>query len=221
MVVDLDPERTVIERSMLPWPEVVAIGRGICGGERAAPAGATWAYLAPEQLYGGRVDARAGVYTIGVVLYELLVGRRPYPDARDPGAALAAILGSNPPSPRTATRLPVALDHLVMRCLAREPDRRPRDAAELARELAAIDDDAAARPTYRLAARGSEVDALLPTVAIADARRAALPTLRAVPTLVLSPAAARGARVAPAHRPRPTLWLGVLAILALLVLIAW
>jgi serine/threonine-protein kinase len=91
----------------------------------------TAAYLAPEQARGERVTAAADVYGLGAVLYELLTARPP----RSPSTLVEL---AQPPEIEPPEGVPPALAALVMRCLAEDPAARPRSAAELARELAAL-----------------------------------------------------------------------------------
>jgi eukaryotic-like serine/threonine-protein kinase len=97
----------------------------------------TAAYLAPEQAAGDEVTSAADVYSLGVVLYELLTGRTPY--TFETLAELADRSAADPirPIADLAPGVPPALEDVVMRCLARNPAYRPSSAAELARELRA------------------------------------------------------------------------------------
>jgi serine/threonine-protein kinase len=96
-------------------------------------------YLAPEQVEGRPVDARTDVYALGVVLYEMLCGRPPFDADTDVATALAR-LHSDPPRPRQIKAdLPRALDDVVMRAMAREPDGRFATAAELRAALQSAD----------------------------------------------------------------------------------
>jgi serine/threonine protein kinase len=89
----------------------------------------TLPYMAPEQLADdlGPVDHRADLYALGVVLYELLAGRRPF-DAATPSLLRAQIVRGAPPPPSAINPdVPTALDATCLRCLARQPhDRYPR-----------------------------------------------------------------------------------------------
>ncbi|QLY34267.1 serine/threonine protein kinase [Nocardia huaxiensis] len=93
---------------------------------------ATPAYAAPEQIRGGSLDHRADVYGLGATLYHLLTGQVPYP--RDSTAAMVhAHLTATPPRPsRIAPTLPVALDAVLARALAKDPAERFRSCGELA-----------------------------------------------------------------------------------------
>jgi serine/threonine-protein kinase len=90
-------------------------------------------YLAPEQLSGERIDARTDVYALGVVLYELLTGRKAFP-----GDSLAAIIRAvreHEPPPASAAGAPDVLSAIAARALARDPAQRHPDAAALGRDL--------------------------------------------------------------------------------------
>lgn len=95
-------------------------------------------YIAPERLLGKPYDARCDVYAVGVILYEMLAGVRPFVGAT-PEEVMDASLG-RPPRPLRAIRRDVspALDGLVMRALAKDPDRRFPDALDMLSELDAL-----------------------------------------------------------------------------------
>jgi serine/threonine-protein kinase len=85
-------------------------------------------YIAPEYVEGAPVDARADLYAVGVVLYEMMTGVLPY-DARTQADKLVKPLSSPPiPPGQRVAGLPTELEALVLRLLARFPDDRPRDA---------------------------------------------------------------------------------------------
>lgn len=83
-------------------------------------------YISPEQARGPNVDGRTDVYALGCIAYELVLGRHPFPDARNPLAAIAAHLTELPPQPRTIwPGIPAALDLLLYSMLAKDPSYRP------------------------------------------------------------------------------------------------
>ena len=97
----------------------------------------TLAYLAPEQIDGGPLDARTDVYALGCVLFHALTGRPPFPTA-DEEAALEAHRGAAPPAPSSIVPgLPPAMDAVVLRAMAKRPQDRFATAGELGR--AALD----------------------------------------------------------------------------------
>src|SRR4051794_25831770 len=104
---------------------------------RDVTAAGTLPYMAPEQLGDGLgpVDHRADIYALGVVLHELLTGRRPF-RATSPVELREQILAGGPPSPRSIEPgIPDALERICLRCLARTPGDRYQGADEVGRAL--------------------------------------------------------------------------------------
>ncbi|HZB85456.1 MAG TPA: serine/threonine-protein kinase [Gaiellaceae bacterium] len=97
----------------------------------------TAAYLSPEQAEGETVTAAADIYSLGVVLYELLTGRTPHEFSSLADLVVKQREQAIRPLTDLEPSVPPELEAVVMRCLARNPDYRPSSAAELARELAA------------------------------------------------------------------------------------
>jgi eukaryotic-like serine/threonine-protein kinase len=95
----------------------------------------TPAYIPPEHLLGRAVDERGDVYSLGVTLYELATGRRPFQGA-DLQAIANAILNETPRLPEGVdARIPPSLLDVIGRAMARDPERRPRTAAALKTDL--------------------------------------------------------------------------------------
>ncbi len=95
----------------------------------------TVAYMAPEQTRGEAVDARSDLWALGVVLYEMVAGRLPF--VGDSAGAIAAAIQQQTPTPLTALRsgVPLDLDHVMARALARDRSERFQTAADLVAEL--------------------------------------------------------------------------------------
>jgi serine/threonine-protein kinase len=82
-------------------------------------------YMAPEQIKGGAPDARTDQFAWGVLAFELLAGRRPWPDRSDLLAAVAAILTEAPaPLRALAPEIPESVESVIMRALSRTPEER-------------------------------------------------------------------------------------------------
>ena len=95
----------------------------------------TPAYMSPEQSKGEKVDVRADVWSLGIVLCELLTGRRPF-DGGYEAAMIYAIINEDPPTANSVNpEVSEGLSAVVARCLAKLPDQRYTDAAELASDL--------------------------------------------------------------------------------------
>ena len=95
----------------------------------------TLAYMAPEQLQSEPTDPRTDVFSLGVVLYEMATGRRPF-EAKSAAGLITAILRDSPvPPSRLRPGLPGRLDRLVARCLEKEPRFRLQSAVDLGWEL--------------------------------------------------------------------------------------
>ena len=96
----------------------------------------TPSYMSPEQMMGHPVDARADIYATGVMLYELLTGRKPYPGG-GMEAMFNAVQNETPVLPSVLVpEIPPALDAVVMKAMQIDADKRYADAAEM---RAAID----------------------------------------------------------------------------------
>jgi Tol biopolymer transport system component len=92
-------------------------------------------YMSPEQARGLQVDGRSDIFSMGVVLYEMLTGAAPFSGAT-PSDLLAAILTSDPaPISQNARAVPAVFERIVRRCLAKNPADRYQTAAELEQDL--------------------------------------------------------------------------------------
>jgi serine/threonine-protein kinase len=96
----------------------------------------TPAYMSPEQAQGKQGDARSDIYSLGVIFYEMVTGQRPF-NADSPLAVIMQQLREPVPPPRSLNAdLPEAIEPVILRALAKEPDARYRTAGELAEALA-------------------------------------------------------------------------------------
>ncbi len=92
-------------------------------------------YIAPEQAQGGDVDGRADIYSVGVMLYEMLTGKLPY-DGDNVMAVAMAHINASPVSPRTLNpEIPEVLEQIIMKAMCADLRFRYNDADELIRDL--------------------------------------------------------------------------------------
>ncbi len=91
-------------------------------------------YLAPEQLRGGNADVRTDIYSFGVVIYEAVAGRPPY-RADSQAGLIAAVLSETPARLTVGNPALHDIDHVVRKCLAKEPAQRWQSAGDVADEL--------------------------------------------------------------------------------------
>ena len=96
-------------------------------------------YMAPEQILGEEPDTRTDLYSLGVTFFQLATATLPFTT----GNVLRAHLEQPPPDPRAlAPDLDPALAALILRCMAKDPDQRPRDGLALYDEIPAAEGDA-------------------------------------------------------------------------------
>jgi eukaryotic-like serine/threonine-protein kinase len=110
----------------------------------------TVGYMSPEQVRGEEVDGRSDIFSLGVVLWEMLTGRRPF-SGESPVDTLSAILREEPPPDPAVASLPPDFERILRRSLEKRPEDRYQSAAELARDLHSVGQTGAGLPT-----RGSE-----------------------------------------------------------------
>ncbi len=146
---DVKPENILIaEDSDSPVVKLADLGIALSRrGARVTSEGAivgTAHYLAPEQGLGEAIDGRADLYSLGVLLYELSTGRLPFA-GDDPLAVVSQHLHAPVVPPRTyRADLPIELEAIILRLLAKRPENRFADALETASALAAVDPNAGA-----------------------------------------------------------------------------
>jgi len=135
---DLKPGNIMVDRSGRP----ILMDFGLAfhqDRDRLTGAGSvlgTLAYLSPEQTRGRTTDHRSDLYGVGLILFEMLTGRRPPGDESSSPLALREADEGCPAPSRLVSDVPAALDAIVLRCLEREPERRFPSATDLETALA-------------------------------------------------------------------------------------
>ena len=95
----------------------------------------TFQYMAPEQLEGRDADARADIFAFGAVVHEMVTGKKAF-QGRNQASLIGAILKDEPPLLSAVQPLtPPLVEHIVRRCLAKDPDERWQTASDVMREL--------------------------------------------------------------------------------------
>jgi eukaryotic-like serine/threonine-protein kinase len=123
----------------------------------------TLQYMAPEQLEGSEADARTDIFAFGVVVYEMATGKRAF-DGKSQASLIAKILETDPPPISSLQPMtPLALDRVVKKCLAKEPEKRWQDAGDLCDELKWIAETGA--PPEQVSATPGKRRALVPVLA--------------------------------------------------------
>jgi streptogramin lyase len=115
----------------------------------------TLGYIAPEQIRGEGVDARADVYALGCLLFYILTGVAPYRRDSDEATLYAHLNDPPPDAAALEPDVPVALAAVVERALAKDPDDRYLSAGDLGRAALAAVGDGPAPPPERIVARGA------------------------------------------------------------------
>ena len=187
-------------------------------------------YLSPEQAQGHAVGARSDLYSIGIILYEMLTGRVPFQADSAVTIALKQVSEAPVPPSEHNPRVTPELESVVLRALAKEPRERFADADEF---IAALDAAASRIPSPRAIAAAEAAAAALPAAAAVGAGAVAAPPPPAMPppsdpptgvypvreTIVPPPPPPR-APIEPAGRKRwPWILLGGLALLGLILLL--
>lgn len=95
----------------------------------------TFQYMAPEQLEGLEADARTDIFALGCVLYEMITGRRAFEGATRTSLIAAIVSGSPQPISQLQPLAAPALEHVIRKCLEKDPDDRWQSAHDVAEEL--------------------------------------------------------------------------------------
>ena len=107
----------------------------------------TLPYMAPEQFRGEAVDSRADIFSLGVVLYQMITGAHPFPATTMGEQSAATLRDTPPPLGEYRNDVPRHLNRILARCLEKDPDRRIQTALDLRNELASLEVEDDPEPT--------------------------------------------------------------------------
>lgn len=172
---DLKPANIMVVDPDTPYEKIKVMDFGLAkltlhgtGPKRGDSCGdlavGTPAYMCPEQVRGDEMDHRGDLYSVGVILYELLTGRLPF-QARDPMDVMLAHTTEAPPSFAEAGApgcAPAAVEEVIRACLAKDPADRPATARELAQRYQQAVEQGDAQPEEAQAEEALEASARPP-----------------------------------------------------------
>lgn len=170
---DLKPGNVMLTRSgsklldfglakLRPAGPAISAGSGSREATRAMPLTGTGmmvgtlAYMAPEQLEAGPVDARTDLFALGAVLYEMVTGQRAFSGGSQASLVAAILTGAVRPLSAARPDAPAALERVILRCLEKDPEERWQSARDIVLELRSMAGEAA-RPAQATIGAGSPV----------------------------------------------------------------
>jgi serine/threonine-protein kinase len=159
---DVKPVNVLMDddgRAVLGDFGIAKLVAGSSGLTRAGNGVGTPEYMSPEQCRGVDVDARADIYALGVVIYEMLTGRTPFVGDNYAALAHAHIYEPVPPPSRLNPRVSPAVQFVVLKALAKDPADRFQHATEMAD---ALEQAVAAQTPVAAVARGPRLTVTLP-----------------------------------------------------------
>ncbi len=132
---DIKPQNIIISREGKVKVTDFGIAKSISSNTNTADAMGSVHYTSPEQARGGYSDAKSDIYSLGIVMYEMVTGRVPF-DGETTVVVAVKHLQEDIVSPRVyASDVPVSLEHIILKCTEKSPDRRYANAAELIADL--------------------------------------------------------------------------------------
>ncbi len=132
---DIKPQNIIISREGKVKVTDFGIAKSVSSNTNTADAMGSVHYTSPEQARGGYSDAKSDIYSLGIVMYEMVTGRVPF-DGETTVVVAVKHLQEDIVSPRVyASEVPVSLEHIILKCTEKSPDRRYANAADLITDL--------------------------------------------------------------------------------------
>ncbi len=132
---DIKPQNIIISREGKVKVTDFGIAKSVSSNTNTSDAMGSVHYTSPEQARGGYSDAKSDIYSMGIVMYEMVTGRVPF-DGETTVAIAIKHLQEDIVSPRVyASEIPVSLEHIILKCTEKSPDRRYANVADLIADL--------------------------------------------------------------------------------------
>jgi serine/threonine protein kinase len=154
---DIKPENIMIRKD--GRVQVMDFGLAkLRGASRLTQEGSTVGtagYMSPEQVQGLETDHRSDIFSLGVLLYEMLTGQPPFKGVHETAIAYEIVNVDTPPMSSLKSEIPPELDAIVLDCLEKDPNERTQAASQVALELKSTSKQDHVHANRTLAARGS------------------------------------------------------------------
>lgn len=140
---DIKPENVLLRDDGVVKVVDFGLARAVTANTSSADASVifgTAAYLSPEQVDVGTASERSDVYTVGLLVFEMLTGVKAFPGESPIHVAYQHVHGQVPIASEVAATVPTVLDEFIANCTATDPSERPADAAEMFDFLHAVRD---------------------------------------------------------------------------------
>lgn len=132
---DIKPQNIIISREGKVKVTDFGIAKSVSSNTNTADAMGSVHYTSPEQARGGYSDAKSDIYSLGIVMYEMVTGRVPF-DGETTVVVAVKHLQEDITSPRVyVSDIPVSLEHIILKCTEKSPDRRYPNVTELIADL--------------------------------------------------------------------------------------
>lgn len=132
---DIKPQNIIISREGKVKVTDFGIAKATSSNTITSNAMGSVHYISPEQARGGYSDEKSDIYSLGVTLYEMLIGKVPFEGENAVSIALLHIQGEATPLRQLDPTIPPSLDKIVQKCMQKKPERRYLSASELIQDL--------------------------------------------------------------------------------------
>ena len=175
---DIKSENIMLRKDGIP--QIMDFGlaklRGVSRLTKEGSTLGTVGYMSPEQALGHDVDHRSDLFSLGVVIYEMLTGEMPFKGGHEAAIMYEIVNVDAAPPSAVKPDIDPELDRIVLECLQKEPSERYQGAREIAKDLRRFKRDSGRKTASRIAPAGSAIKSRT-TVAVASGKTSRLPWL--------------------------------------------